>query len=199
MRATEILMEEHRVIEVVLDCLERLAERCAAEGHLDAGAALRALDFFRHFADRCHHGKEEDYLFRLLEDRGVRRDSGPTGVMLHEHEQGRRHVAAMAGAIPAAAEDAAARADFVSHARQYVRLLREHIRKEDHCLFPMADSALGEGDRAALLDAFVRVEEKEIGEGVHEHYLRLADGLADHLGVPRARAAGCGHCCGGHG
>ena len=92
MKPTEILSGEHRVIEQVLTCLERIAEQCAAEGRLDRTSAEQALEFFRNFADRCHHGKEEVHLFPALEAKGFPRDGGPTGVMLHEHDQGRAHV-----------------------------------------------------------------------------------------------------------
>jgi len=85
MRPTEILMQEHRVIEQVLDCLERMAQRVEAGDELDLESAKQAIDFFRNFADRCHHGKEEDCLFPLLEQKGFSREQGPTGVMLHEH------------------------------------------------------------------------------------------------------------------
>ncbi len=191
MKATDILMDEHRVIEQVLACLEKLADRCEAGGELDSVAALGALDFFRNFADRCHHGKEEGHLFPLLEARGLARESGPTGVMLREHEEGRRLIAVMAGAIQANAPR-----QFARHARAYAGLLREHIRKEDHCLFPMAAEVLSDGDAESLARSFGNVESAEMGEGTHERYLQLANDLAARLGVPRADVApSCGHSC----
>lgn len=48
------------------------------------------LNFFRVFADLCHHGKEEQYLFPALEAAGIPRESGPAGVMLAEHAEGPR-------------------------------------------------------------------------------------------------------------
>jgi hemerythrin-like domain-containing protein len=189
MKATDILTDEHRVIEQVLTCLEKLADRCEAGGAFDRASALEALDFFRNFADRCHHGKEEGHLFPLLEARGVRREGGPTGVMLHEHEEGRGLLAAMARAV-----ERDAPGEFARHARAYTRLLREHIRKEDQCLFPMAAGILSGTDAESLAQRFEHVEGAEMGEGTHEHYLQLANDLADRLDVRRARAAAhCGH------
>jgi hemerythrin-like domain-containing protein len=189
MKATDILMDEHRVIEQVLSCLEKLADRCAAGEKLDEASALEALEFFRNFADRCHHGKEEGHLFPLLEARGFRREGGPTGVMLHEHEEGRGFVAAMAEAI-----ERHAPRDFAQHARAYVKLLREHIHKEDQCLFPMAAGILSGADAEALAQSFGHVEQAEMGEGTHERFLQLANDLAERLGVPRVRiASACGH------
>jgi hemerythrin-like domain-containing protein len=189
MKATDILMDEHRVIEQVLSCLEKLAEGYEAEEKLDDTSALEALAFFRNFADRCHHGKEEGHLFPLLEARGLGHQGGPTGVMLHEHDEGRRLVAAMARAL-----DCDTPRDFVQHARAYVKLLREHIRKEDQCLFPMAAGILSGSDAESLAQRFEHVEHAEMGEGTHEHYLQLANDLADRLDVKRAEVTpACGH------
>src|SRR5262245_7867837 len=104
MTATEILKGEHRVIEQVLDCLDRITELALAEGRLDALSARQALAFFETFADRCHHGKEEGQLFPLLEARGLARQGGPTGVMLSEHEHGRAHIRCMAACIEPASK-----------------------------------------------------------------------------------------------
>ena len=56
MRPTEILSDEHRVIEQVLACLERIAEE-AETRTLDVAAARDVVTFVQNFADRCHHGK----------------------------------------------------------------------------------------------------------------------------------------------
>ena len=99
--------------------------------------------FFREFADRCHHGKEEDLLFPALEAQGFPRDAGPTAVMRMEHEQGRAAVRGMAESLAAAAAgDRAGLEHWLHSARIYIELLRAHIQKEDHCLFGMAEEAL---------------------------------------------------------
>ncbi|MGD0094193.1 MAG: hemerythrin domain-containing protein, partial [Planctomycetota bacterium] len=133
MKATEILKEEHQVIEQVLDCLEALASQTEKSGKLDALPAQQAVDFLRNFADRCHHGKEEAQFFPLLEQRGFSKDCGPTAVMRLEHEQGRACVKGMGEAVAAAPHDAAAAKRFAAHAREYVALLRGHIQKENNC------------------------------------------------------------------
>jgi hemerythrin-like domain-containing protein len=189
MKATEILMDEHRVIEQVLNCLEKMADRSESGEELDRASTREALAFFRNFADRCHHGKEEGHLFPLLEARGLARQGGPTGVMLHEHEEGRGLLAAMARAV----EENAPR-EFVRLARAYIGLLREHIRKEDDCLFPMAAAILSDPDAESLAQRFEHLEHAEMGEGTHEHYLQLANDLATRFAVPRAQVTpACGH------
>jgi hemerythrin-like domain-containing protein len=195
-----MLTDEHRVIEQVLVCLGKIVERAEADRKLDGQSAREAVSFFRHFADRCHHAKEEDHLFPAMEARGFLRDAGPTGVMIHEHEQARYHVGKMDEHIEAASEgDAAAVQEFSRHARAYSNLLRNHIEKEDHCLYTMANQAFTDEDQQELLRAFERVEAEEIGAGVHEKYVSIANELADRFGVPRAainhEVHGTGHCC----
>ena len=184
MKPTRILELEHRVIEQVLDCLDRIANRCEADERLDAESARNAVDFFRTFADRCHHGKEEQQLFPMMEARGFPADGGPVAVMRVEHDRGRAFVLGMEVEIESAAQgNPEPCARYVRNARGFSALLREHIRKEDHCLFPMADGALSEDDQLELAKRFERAEQEEMAPGERERCLRLADDLADRWGV----------------
>lgn len=185
MNPTEILSAEHRVIEIVLNALDRMTEKTAADGRLEKQPALEAIDFIRNFADGCHHAKEEGQFFPVLIERGFPSEYGPVAMMLHEHEIGRAHVQAMAEVIEAASEGQAdAVQAFVSQARGYINLLRAHIQKEDHILFPMADRTLTDEDQHRLSESFDKTEAEEVGIGTHERYLKLAAALADRYGIP---------------
>lgn len=200
MRATEILKNEHRVIETVLDCLEVIVARALTEGKLEADAASQALDFLKAFADGCHHAKEEGFLFPMLERKGFQRDGGPTGVMLHEHAIGREEIAAMAQSLEEAAlgrPESLRR--FAAHARTYIDLLRQHIFKENQVLFPMADRALTSADQETLLAGFGGHEENSVAPGNHAKYLELADALAKRFSHPgfattKEPLSSCGAC-----
>ena len=181
MRAIEELMQEHRVIEVVLTGLERMAQRAKEDGQVNQGRAAKALETLRHFADKCHHAKEERNLFQLMAERGVPREGGPLGVMLHEHEQGRQHVETMARVLAGASRgDTEALRVFAQHARSYARLLRQHIGKEDNILYPMAEQVLTAEDDERLVKAFEAIEREEMGEGAHEKHHRWAHELVEH-------------------
>lgn len=191
MKPTEILRNEHRVIERVLHCLEAMVRRARSAGRLDGESAHEAVAFFRNFADHGHHGKEEDHLFPALEAEGFPREGGPIGVMLHEHELGRAHLRGMDENIDAAAAgDAAALGQFISHAEGYLAVLRQHIDKEDHVLFPLAERTLSEETQQRLLAEFRRVEAEEMGAGTHERYLQVAHELAKQYGVAAAPTTG---------
>jgi hemerythrin-like domain-containing protein len=187
MQPTDTLMNEHRLIEQVLNCLERILEQCATGQKLDVESAKQAIAFFRAFADRCHHGKEEAQLFPMMQANGFSGGCSPVVVMLREHELGRLYIQGMDAAIePAAAGDTESLKWFIEHGQSYLKLLREHIRKEDICLFPAANHRLTEKDQEQLLAAFEKVEAEEIGQETHDTSLRIANELADRFGVPRA-------------
>lgn len=162
MQATEMLKAEHGVIERVLDLLTKAVERVEAGQSLPEGFAPWSVEFVRHFADHCHHGKEEDVLFPLLEQRGIPRQGGPVGVMLAEHEQGRDCVRRMDEA--AQQHDHAA---FAKAAAEYVALLEQHITKENTVLFPMADRCISDEDDAKLVEQFEAVEREKGGHELH--------------------------------
>ena len=174
-KATEMLSAEHRVIERVLDILQKLTTR-PVENLLDHWR--KTLDFFSHFADQCHHFKEEQVLFPAMEERGIPREGGPIGMMLMEHEEGRAYVRAMLSAIPLAeTKNEVAKEILVDKAKAYLQLLKEHIQKEDEILFKIADDVIPADEQKALLRAFEEHEAKEMGEGVHEKYLKLVEEL----------------------
>jgi hemerythrin-like domain-containing protein len=150
---TQVLRDEHQWILAVAEALEGFLG--APPDAMDFDAVEKCVTFIRLFADACHHGKEEDLLFPVLEERGMARDSGPIAVMLHEHRLGREAAAAMRNALPGAREgDESDRLRLVHAGRGYIDLIRGHIGKEDHVLFNMADQLVSGEARVRLCAAY---------------------------------------------
>jgi hemerythrin-like domain-containing protein len=178
MKATQILMEEHRVIERVLAALQAGAKRLSEGGEIRPAFFINAALFIKNFADGCHHRKEEGVLFVAMNEAGVPAQGGPIGVMLAEHEQGREFTKAMREAAEYWEKgDLSARYPVTQNALGYVALLRQHIYKEDNILFPMADRVIPLEKQEKVAEDFERIEHEETGEGVHEKYLALAEVL----------------------
>jgi hemerythrin-like domain-containing protein len=138
------------------------------------------IEFLTVFVDKCHHGKEEEFLFPALEAAGVPREGGPIGVMLNEHQQGRTLAAQFKEALTRLSSgDKRAAADVPRIVRQYVDLLTRHIEKENQVLFAMADARLDANKDSELFDAFEQLEKERIGAGKHEEFHALLDRLQD--------------------
>lgn len=165
MSALEPLKEEHRTIERIIGVLNATADRFEANKEAAVEIFEKALDFIRTFADRCHHGKEEDTLFPTLEQRGMPRHAGPMGVMLVEHDMGRGFVKGLAEALKRYKEgDEAAKTAIIENARGYANLLTQHIEKEESILYMMAGQILSEEDHRYLLEKYEEVERERVGE-----------------------------------
>lgn len=182
MTPTEILIDEHRLIIKVLDSLEEAADRLDNGDDVSPEFFLDAAEFVAGFADRCHHGKEEDILFVAMTAMDMPQDSGPVAVMLQEHDEGRRFTAGFRSAAEQMkAGDASAAADVVRNVYDYVNLLREHINKENHVLFPMADQIIPAGTMKKVSEEFDRVVTADESKGVAAKYKALAKKLSDYL------------------
>ena len=181
MTPTEVLKHEHQIVLAVLEGAEREAQNIQATGAVDGEKVAKIVEFLRIFVDKCHHAKEERKLFPKLQERGMPGNTGPIAVMLHEHALGRAAVAAIADALDSfTGGDADAAPLLAAHLLDYVRLLREHIAKENDILFVMAERMLTPEDREGLDKAFAAIEAEEIGAGVHEQYHQFAHELMKH-------------------
>ena len=156
------LMDEHRVIETVLGALPAFSASLADRPESSRDDLDKFVTFIRKYADAYHHGKEEDMLFTAMVQAGMPQDGGPIAVMLADHEQGRKYVAAMGNVADGEgplteAEISAARAA----AGGYADLLSAHIMKEDQILYPMARKLLSAERMEAMAAQFVEYEARE--------------------------------------
>lgn len=180
MKATDVLKHEHRAIETVLDSLDRASDAVKEGKQVPSWIFADGLDFVRNFADRCHHGKEEDRLYPLFCARGLPSEGGPIQVMLVEHDQGRGHVReAVAQYEKWVNGDASAGTAMANALQSYIELLREHIYKEDNILYPMGDQVISTDDDENMVEEFDRFEETQMGPGVHEKYHEMIHKLEE--------------------
>ena len=173
---TDVLRDEHAIILRGLDVLEAAA-RQGEDGHdLPEAWWGDVLAWFRVFADRNHHGKEETALFPAMVKAGAPAEGGPIDVMLEEHDEGRALLRAMSGRR--SIERARA-------ARRYAQLLRDHIDKEHGVLFPLAEAVLDAEAFDWVTHQFGTVE-AEVGS---EASLDIAQAAVGALAMALARDA----------
>ncbi len=178
MRPTDELKSEHNEIERMLRILQAVSYGLGRGEEINTGHLDSMMEFFTIFVDKCHHGKEEEFLFPALEATGLPREGGPIGVMLHEHEEGRALVAKLRAAVTSIKSgDSAASKTFQSVTRDYVILLTQHIGKENNVLFRMADLKLDSAKAAALSESFEQLEKERIGPDKHEEFQQLLNRL----------------------
>jgi hemerythrin-like domain-containing protein len=172
MKPTEELMKEHNAILTMLQILEAVCQKLEAGLDVSVADMENMLTFFKEFADGCHHRKEESLLFPQMEQAGIPRERGPIGVMLAEHDLGRKYIREMNDGLKSykTAGDREGLRRFITSARAYANLLTLHIDKENNVLFPMADQCLDAKTQAFLSQGFETLEREEVGVGRHEEF-----------------------------
>jgi len=183
----KILEDEHEVILKVLDTLDVFASKKNSLPDYDRGADI--LYFLKTYADGVHHGKEEALLFPAMEAKGFSAQNGPTAIMRQEHDVGRSLVVGMKEELQASIrQNAAVSALFRQRAASFSGLLREHIEKENHCLFAMAREALTAGELGTLGERFAKADGENFPDAVRKRCLDIAGP------IPTRNESPCG-CC----
>jgi hemerythrin-like domain-containing protein len=174
--AAEDLREEHVIIERALSVLEAFALGVEASKAVPKERVASLLDLLKTFADKCHHGKEEQILFPALLATKAADARATVDDLLKEHEVGRAAVSRMSDGV-AGWEKPEARRLFAAAAHDYVDLLRRHIAKETEGLLPLSERLLSQPEQLALAGKFEEMETQVIGHGVHERLLKTLEAL----------------------
>jgi hemerythrin-like domain-containing protein len=174
MKATQQLKDEHEGIKRMLNIMEKISKDLEPGNSLNIDHYEKIIDFIKGFADKCHHGKEEDILFPAMVNHGIPGEEGPIAVMLNEHQLGRDHIKTLCCYFDDfKAGNKSAAIGITINSMNYVRLLRNHIEKENKILFMLADKVLNEEEQLKIFEAFEKLEVEKIGIGKHEEYHHL--------------------------
>jgi len=175
MQARGPLMIEHRLIERMLSVVQRTLERAGQAQSIDPYFVDAAVDFIRVYADRTHHGKEEDILFRdLLKKDLSQADRRVMNELIEEHVFGRNTTKALVKANTRYRQgDGAALAEVISHLETLVGFYPRHIRKEDRVFFPAVRAYLAEEEEQAMIAEFWEFDRKMI----HDKYKAVVAGF----------------------
>jgi hemerythrin-like domain-containing protein len=168
MKAIDVLNREHEFILRALELLDGFVDRMARGEQIPSVHAGELVSILQSFGERCHHGKEEQSLFPMLEAHGIRRRGGPIGQMLEEHDRARKYLVEMADGCAYIERSADARARFASGARAYSEVMHAHITRETDVLFAIAEAVLDAKDDEKLVRAFELRDHDILGPGEHE-------------------------------
>lgn len=167
------LMREHRLIEHMVPLLKEELKQIAGRNKVDTEFLTIAIDFIRMYADRTHHGKEEDILFRELAKKQLSQEHQKTmKELIEEHVFVRNMTASLANAkndyMKGNAESVK---DMAACIQGLVNLYPRHIEKEDKHFFYPSLEYLSNREQDDMLLEFWEFDRKLI----HEKYEKLVD------------------------
>ena len=178
-KSVEIMMEEHKNIKRMLQVVRKICLRVMKEETINYDDFEDAMKFIKYYADDHHHGKEEKYLFKEMQNYlGRMGDNLISRGMLVEHDQGRLYMQELKAALERVkAGDEESRLDVIANAISYTHLLNRHIDKEDQLIYKygvnnLPAEVLHEVDR--LSEVF---EEEATLAGTQKKYIDILEKL----------------------
>jgi hemerythrin-like domain-containing protein len=168
MRARGPLMIEHRLIEKMLSVVQNTLERVEQTQSIDPYFVDTAVDFIQVYADRTHHGKEEDILFRELREKHLsNEDRQVMNELIEDHKFSRKTTKALVEAnMRYRTGTEAALGEVTTHLKTLVNFYPKHIKKEDEVFFPASKTYFSDEEDQTMLAEFREFDMNMI----HEKY-----------------------------
>jgi len=186
MYSVELMVAEHDNILKLIQVVENACCKIIDGEEPVTEDFEKMIYFARNYADKHHHGKEEQVLFAEMTN-----NLGKIGTnliqhgMLVEHDLGRLHISDLEDSIKLYRENPVTlhKLGMIAGASGYAVLLKRHIGKENEVIYPYAEKSLSK-EILESVDERVRVFEEEATEqGVQEHCLGILKELTGKYGV----------------
>jgi hemerythrin-like domain-containing protein len=180
------LMIEHRLIEKMLEVVRDQTSVIDRTNSIDPIFIDTTVDFIRTYADRTHHGKEEDIMFRVLITKSMGlEDQKIMEELVEEHKYARQVVAELVQAKKHYLEGNQQALQIVKEKLTVlVEFYPEHITKEDKVFFPNSEKHLTQQDQEDMLHEFWEFDRKMI----HEKYQSVVGHLREGSVSPVLRS-----------
>lgn len=179
MKARGPLMVEHRLIERMIELIKKETLDISNKKEVNISFIDAAVDFIRTYADRTHHGKEEDILFKFLSAKKMSEDHKKMmQELIDEHKYGRSVVKEL---IDAREKYYGGKKEYASTIAKKLNILAEfypkHIKKEDMVFFPQTEKYISEDENESMINDFWEFDRKMI----HEKYSLIVNQLEDKI------------------
>lgn len=179
MTSIELMVEEHKYIKRMLKVVRNASFKILKGGEISYEDFDEMIDFIKNYADKHHHGKEEQFLFKEMVDHLGRVGKNLiTHGMLVEHDYGRLYISELKNALERVKNgNEESKLDILANAVGYANHLNRHIDKEDSLVYTYADKNLKKeilDSVNAKTDVF---EEEALKLGTQEHYIKMLERL----------------------
>jgi len=196
MEALRIISDEHKNFWRIAVALEQVADELDAGAAVDPAFFTSVFDYIEQFADRAHHLKEDDHLFRLMRLRSA--EAVPLIEALEQdHRLASEHLVQLRAEFARAG--AGGRAALAASLRDYAKRLKDHITTEEREAMPLARQVLTAADWAEIDARFLDNQDPVFGEQARAEFRELyhrvvslapeSVGLGGHSGGTLDRSA----------
>lgn len=182
MYSIDLMMSEHIYIRRMMAVMAASLKT----GMIDSEEWEHIIAFLQDYADEHHHRKEEKILFpEMIKTIGGMVEGIIEGVMLVEHEEGRKHVRGMIHGLEAY-KTAPTKVHFdriEQDVNRYIQILGEHTEKEDRILYQMALVHLTEEAKEEVDRLCQKAEDRDTALQVQKTHLSFLEHMENKYNI----------------
>lgn len=169
-----LLLIEHRLIERMMEIIKKEISKIKKTNTVDPIFVDTAVDFIRIYADKTHHGKEENILFRDCAKKSMSEaDTKLMNELIEEHKFGRKTVSELIEAKEEYIKNQSNLKVILDKLNILIDFYPKHIKKEDDIFFPNSEKYFSEDELEAMLKEFWEFDKTMI----HEKYKLVVEQL----------------------
>ena len=173
MTLTENLISEHKDIIELLGIMNKIADNIESKNVFYTSDIEDIIEFLDFFIDKSHHSKEEIF-YQELSLQEIDRENVPVSVMLYEHVLTRKYMNDIKSCIENCKVGNNFSVELLAESLvNYIRLINNHISKEENIIFPLANKVLSDEKQNELYQKFKEVETEIEVHGFQEHFQKL--------------------------
>jgi hemerythrin-like domain-containing protein len=173
------LMIEHRLIEKVVALMEKAILLAEDTGETDPDLIQDFTHFILFYADRCHHGKEEDIFFKKLGKKNISKEHKTiVDELIEDHKWGRKTTNELIAANEKYRKGVGqGLSEITAKMKALIEFYPRHILKEDRRFFEPVMGYFTREERDAMLEEGYALDSKLL----HEAYEETVSGMEKRL------------------
>ncbi|MFT3751332.1 MAG: hemerythrin domain-containing protein [Paludibacter sp.] len=180
MTLTENLISEHKDIIELLGIMNKIANNIESNKVFYTSDVEDIIKFLNFFIDKSHHSKE-DIFYQELSVTETTDENVLISVMLYEHVLARKYLNDIKSCIENCKVGNNFSHELLSESLiNYVKLIKNHINKEENIIFPIAERVFPPEKQKKMLVKFEEIEARIEGQGFQEHYHKLLKRLKNN-------------------
>jgi len=179
MNGIQLMIDEHVYIKRMIKVMRQACLLVYKHEPINYGDFELMIEFVKEYADKHHHGKEEQILFnRILDETGELGEKLITNGMMVEHGQGRFYIHELEEALQSVKDgNPDASIDVIANAVSYANLLSRHIDKEDNVVYTFALRELKSETIEQVNEECQEFEKKQVELNIQMKYIQMVEVL----------------------
>jgi hemerythrin-like domain-containing protein len=178
----EDLMREHGVLQRIMLIYNDAVNKLKSNTQYDIAPLAETAKIVRSFIEDYHSKLEEDHVFPCFEKAGKFTDL--VKLLRNQHQAGRAATdQILQFAVPGKALDEASTEKLLTALRQFMRMYRPHVAREDTVVFPALHSTTAPEEYEAMGERFEAEEHRLFGQEGFEGVVEQVAAIEKKLGL----------------